>query len=361
MIGTQKVALVVDALAGIGGAEKVLMSAMELVPEAPIYTLIYNRKAFQGTPIAARQVITSFIEKLPGGSRHYRKYLPLLPRAIEQFDLSKFDLILSFSYAVAHGVRLQNGQKHLSYTFTPMRYAWRNFGLNGIQQATHPWTNLLLEPFRRWDSSAVAHVERFAAVSRWISDWVCRAYQRESTVIYPPVSLERFSPELERDEYFITINRLVSHKRVDLMVQAFNQLHLPLLVIGEGPERQKLERMAEPNVQFLGYLPDEALAKLLSRARAYICAGEEDFGISMIEAQAAGCPVIAYRKGGALETVLEGQTGLFFNEPCFESLVEAVVFFSKRTSQFNPIQIAASVQRFNDKRFLREFAVFKEG
>jgi glycosyltransferase involved in cell wall biosynthesis len=337
------------------------MSAMELVPEAPIYTLVYNQEAFLGTPIAARQVIPSFIEKLPGGRTHYKKYLPLLPRAIEQLDLSRFDLILSFSYAVAHGVRLQNGQKHLTYTFTPMRYAWRNFGINGIEQATYPWTHILFEPFRRWDAKAVTRVERFAAVSGWISDWVKKIYQRESAVIYPPVNVERFSPEKERDDYFITINRLVGHKRVDLMVQAFNRLHLPLLVIGEGPERQKLERMAGSNVQFLGYLPDGAVAKLLSRARAYICAGEEDFGISMIEAQAAGCPVIAYGKGGALETVLEGQTGLFFNEPCFESLVEEVECFSKRTSQFNPVQIAAGVQRFNKQRFLGEFAAFKEG
>jgi len=361
MIGTQKVALVVDALAGIGGAEKVLMSAMELVPEAPIYTLVYNRKAFLGTPIAARQVIPSYIEKLPGARLHYRKYLPLMPRAIERFDLSRFDLILSFSYAVAHGVRLQNGQKHLSYTFTPMRYAWRNFGINGSEQTANVWTQRLFELFRRWDSAVVTRVERFASVSRWISDWIREVYQRESTVIYPPVDIERFSPEMVRGDYFITINRLVAHKRIDLIVKAFNRLHLPLLVVGEGPERQKLEQMAEPNVRFLGYLPDEAVADLLSRARAYICAGEEDFGISLVEAQAAGCPVIAYRKGGALETVCEGQTGLFFNKPSFESLTETVEYFSRQANDFDPRQIAASVQRFNKLRFLQEFASFEMG
>ena len=358
MFVRQKVALVIDALPGIGGAEKVLMAAMGLFPDAPIYTLIYNRDAFTGTPIAARQVIPSFIDRLPQVYTQYRRYLPLMPGAIERFDLRGYDLILSFSYAVAHGIRVQAGQEHISYTFTPMRYAWCGMGLDGVEGSQDRITNWLLGTFRNWDSAAVDRVDRFAAVSGWIADCAMRAYQRESTVIYPPVEVERFSSQRERGDYFITVNRLVAHKRVDLMVDAFNLLQLPLLVVGDGPERSRLERRAEPNIRFLGFQSDQKIAELLGRARAYICAGKEDFGIAAVEAQAAGCPVIAYRMGGVMETVIEGQTGLFFDEAGFESLMDAVCRFEARVQGFHPAQIAASVLHFNKQRFLHEFAAF---
>jgi glycosyltransferase involved in cell wall biosynthesis len=354
----QKVAMVIDALPGIGGAEKVLMAVMELYPDAPIYTLVYNRAAFAGTPIAARRVIPSVIDRLPKAYKHYRKYLPLMPGAIERFDLGGYDLVLSLSYAVAHGIAVQTGQKHLSYTFTPMRYAWCNIGLDGVERPHHRFVNWLFGKFRKWDVSAVERVDRLAAVSGYIANCTRRAYRRESTVIYPPVEVERFSPQPERGDYYVTVSRLVAHKRVDLMVQAFNLLGLPLLVVGDGPERSRLERRAQPNVRFLGFQPDEKIAELLGRARSYISAGKEDFGIAAVEAQAAGCPVIAYRRGGALETVIEDQTGLFFDEPVLESLVDAVECFEGRRQIFEPAQIAASVQRFNRRRFLQEFAAF---
>jgi glycosyltransferase involved in cell wall biosynthesis len=353
-----KVALVIDALPAIGGAEKVLMAVMELFPEAPIYTLIYNRAAFAGTPIATRQVIPSFIDRLPRIYRQYRQYLPLMPGAIERFDLGGYDLVLSLSYAVAHGVRIQEGQKHLSYTFTPMRYAWCNIGLDGVEGPHHRVTSWLLAKFRKWDLAASGRVHQFAAVSRYIANCARRAYRRDSMVIYPPVEVERFSPQRERSDTYITVNRLVAHKRVDLMVDAFNRLRLPLLVVGEGPERSRLERRAGSNIRFLGFQPEKKVQELLGRARAYLCAGKEDFGIAAVEAQAAGCPVIAYCKGGALETVIEEQTGLFFDEPVVESLVDAVERFEARRQDFHPDQIAASVQYFNKQRFLNEFAAF---
>lgn len=354
----QKVALVIDALPAIGGAEKVLMAVMEIFPEAPIYTLLYNRAAFSGTPICARQVIPSFIDGIPGVYRQYRKYLPLMPGAIERFDFGSFDLVLSLSYAVAHGIRVQDGQQHLSYTFTPMRYAWCNIGLDGAERPHHRISSWLLGKFRKWDCAAVERVHHLAAVSRYIANCTRRAYRRESTIIYPPVDVELFSPQRERGDYFITVNRLVAHKRVDLMVDAFNLLRLPLLVIGEGPERQRLERRAGSNIRFLGFQPERKVQELLGRARAYVCAGKEDFGIASVEAQAAGCPVIAYCKGGALETVIEDQTGLFFDEPVVESLVDAVERFEERRQDFHPEQISASVQYFNKQRFLQEFAEF---
>jgi glycosyltransferase involved in cell wall biosynthesis len=353
-----KVALVIDALPGIGGTEKVLLNAMELFPEAPIYTLLYNRDAFVDTPLATRQIVTSFIDRLPGAYSQYRKYLPLMPRAIEGFDLRGYDLVLSFSYAVAHGVRIRAGQKHISYTLTPMRYAWGINGRNGAERPHDRILHRLLAEFRRWDLAAVAHVDHIAAISYWIANRIQCAYRQESTVIYPPVEVERFSPHPVRGDYYITVNRLVAHKRVDLMVKAFNRLRLPLLVVGEGPERSRLERLARSNIRFLGFQSDENVANLLGRARAYICAGQEDFGIAIVEAQAAGCPVIAYHMGGALETIVEGQTGLFFDEPNPESLADAVERFESQRQKFQSDQIAASVQSFNKGRFLQEFAAF---
>ncbi len=310
---TRRVALVIDALPAMGGAERVLMEAMQLFPEAPIYTLHYNRRAFVDQPIASRKVISSFIDRLPQAGTNYRRYLPLMPLAVRHFDLGNYDLILSFSYAVAHGVRTLRGQQHLSYTFTPMRYAWREIGVNGKEEPDGLLARWLFEPFRKWDRSVIKGVNKFATVSGWIADLVGCTYQRQAQVIYPPVDIERFSPNREHSDYFITISRLVPHKRLDLIIQAFNSLKLPLLVIGEGPERAYLEQIAGPNVHFLGYLSDQAVADVLACGSAFISAGEEDFGLATVEAQAAGIPVIAYRKGGALETVIEGETGVFFD------------------------------------------------
>ncbi len=352
------VALVVDALPALGGAERVLMTAMQLFPQAPIYTLIYNRDAFRGSPIAERRVITSYIDRLPLAHTQYRKYLPLMPNAIQRFDLSSYDLVISFNYAVAHGVVTRPGQRHLAYTYTPMRYAWRDYGLNGEQQPNARIQAFFLQPFRRWDVASVRHVAQFGAISNWIGGWVKKLYRREPTVIYPPVEVDRFSPCLIRENYYITVSRLVAHKRIDLMVGAFNQLNLPLIIVGDGPERGRLQRIARDNICFPGYRSDREIANLLNRARGYINASEEDFGISMVEAQAAGCPVIAYRKGGALETVQENRSGLFFNESEIDSLSDAVCRFETQYACLDPLQISHGVQKYSSKRFLREFAKF---
>jgi glycosyltransferase involved in cell wall biosynthesis len=186
-------------------------------------------------------------------------------------------------------------------------------------------------------------------------------YQRDSTVIYPPINVERFFPNKRRQKYFITVSRLVSHKRIDLLIGAFNQLKLPLVIVGEGPERDKLEQMAGPSIQFLGYLPDKELASLLANAQAFVCAGEEDFGIAAVEAQAAGCPVIAYGKGGVRETLTPGETGILFNEPTIESLAEAIRWFTINASSFDAHHISTCVQRFNKKRFQQEYSEFVTG
>lgn len=350
------IAFVIDALPGIGGAEKVLMAALELFPTAPVYTLLYNQENFEHTQIACHRVTTSFIQRLPFARTQYRKYLPLMPHAMGLFDLSAYETVVSFSYAIAHGVQICNGQTLHSYTFTPMRYAWRNIGLDGKPRHSSLLLDAIFRQFREWDLAAANRVHTFAAVSDWISDWIRRAYKRESCVIYPPVEIERFSPASEREGYFVTIARLVPHKRVDLLIDAFNCLGLPLIIIGDGPERRQLERRARGNIRFLGFQPDSVVEGLLSRARAYLCAGKEDFGIAMVEAQAAGCPLIAYGAGGALEIVIKDQTGLFFNESTPQSLIAAVERFDK-TRMF-PQDCVSNAKRFDKKRFHTEIESF---
>jgi glycosyltransferase involved in cell wall biosynthesis len=303
-------------------------------------------------------VIPSFVNSLPLSRDHYRSYLPLLPLAIRQFDLRRFDLVISFSYAVANGVRIWPGQRHISYTFTPMRYAWRNYKIGRGATPRQSLANWLFRAFRKWDSAAAAHVSQFAAVSLDIAGWIRRVYGRAAQVIYPPVDVERFQPYSPRDRSYITVSRLVAHKRIDLIVEAFARLKLPLTVVGDGPELAHLRRMAPPNITFTGYQPDYVVSHLLGRARGFVCAAEEDFGIAIVEAQAAGCPVIAYGKGGALETVIEGETGLFFQEQSANSVLDAVERFERSADQYNEQELIFHVQQFRRERFMQDFATF---
>ena len=283
----------------IGGGEKTLFAALEVFPQADIFTLIYNKQAFASTPIAHKKIITSYLDELPFAQSHHRLLLPLMPSAIERFDFCKYDMVVAFSYAVAHGVRVKNGTRHLSYMYTPMRYAWSDINLDGTHSRKNPLLNLAMQKFRKWDTSAAARVQEFAAISHSIAGRILSAYRREAQVIYPPVEVERFSANGRRGNYFVTLSRLVPHKRIDLMIEAFSRLKLPLKIIGNGPERKHLQKHAASNIEFLGYQSEEAVAKLLGNARGFVCAAEEDFGIAIVEAQAAGCPVIAYRAGGA--------------------------------------------------------------
>ena len=353
-----KVAFVVDALSVMAGGERVILRALELFPGAPVYTMAYNPTVFANTLLSQHPVIPSMINRLPMSHTHYRGYLPMMLYAVRKFDLSQFDLVISFSYAVAHGARVRSDQRHVSYTYTPLRYAWRNFML-GQRVSPDQWlVKWFFRFFRQWDARVVTQVDRFAAVSRDIAGWIQRVYQREAQVIYPPVDLERFQPQFHRDGYFMTISRLVPYKHIDLIVQAFSCLRLPLIIVGDGPELAHLRQIASPNITFAGYQPDPVVAHLLNRARGYVCAAEEDFGIAMVEAQAAGCPVIAYKKGGALETVIEGKTGLFYNEQSRDSLIEAIEQFECRAASFCISELVSNVQKFSKERFLNKFSAF---
>ncbi len=358
MKSESRIAFVIDALPSLGGGEKVLFTALEAFPNADLFTLVYNKPVFTHTPIANSNIRTSFIDRLPFARKHHRWFLPMMPYAIEQLNLRDYETIVSFSYAVAHGVQNFNGAHHVSYTYTPMRYAWLDLNLNGTRSRKNPILDKFMQAFRTWDKKAAARVHQFAAISQAISKRIADAYQREAVVIYPPVEVKRFKPDPRRGDYFITVTRLVAHKRVDILVQAFSQLKLPLLIIGDGPELPHLKAMSGSNIQFLGYQSDEKVAELLGKARGFVCATEEDFGIAIVEAQAAGCPVITYGRGGALETVIDGVTGIFFDEQKPESLVEALQRFEQVYSDFHVPDLVQHSLQFAKERFIGNFKEF---
>jgi glycosyltransferase involved in cell wall biosynthesis len=356
-----KVAFVQDALPFQGGAERVLEAAVEVFPDAPIFTLVYRKDAFHGTRIAEQAIYTSFIDRLPGARRHHRAYLPLMPFAVEQFDFRGYDIVISFSYAVAHGILPRPDQLHICYMHTPMRYSWQMYHSTladmGSQSRLTRWmAQLFLHSFRQWDFSAAARVDQFITVSSWMAGCIRRAYHRSAQVLYPPVNLERFKPLSPRDDYYITVSRLVAHKKVDLIIRAFNQLGLPLVVVGEGPEFGRLKRMAGPNVELTGRQSDLQLASLLGRAKGFIQANEEDFGIAMAEAQASGCPVIALNAGGAKDIIQPDLTGQFFSDQTPESLAAAVGQFDRKANRYDPNEIVKNAARFDHSIFLEGFA-----
>jgi len=271
-----KVALVHDALPFMAGAERVLEAALEVFPDAPVYTLVYNRRAFEGTPLAKRQVYTSFIDRLPWAHQAHRSFLPLYPLAIEQFDLHDYDLILSSSYAVAHGILTRPDQTHVCLMHTPLRYAWHQphtiFQAGGIKsQLLRMW----LHNFRQWDFAASQRVDRYVAVSHWVAGLIWHAYRRPAHVIYPPVDVDRFTSLTPKGDYYLVVSRLAYHKRVDLIVQAFSRLGLPLIVVGDGAERRRLSQLAAPNVKLLGWQSDEVVQELMGRAKALVHAAAE--------------------------------------------------------------------------------------
>jgi glycosyltransferase involved in cell wall biosynthesis len=315
-----KVALVHDWLTGRRGGEKVLEVLAEIFPEAPIYTLL-RFPGSQTEALEKRDIRTSFVQGLPFLRRHYRRYLPLFPLAVELFDLQGYDLVVSSSHCAAKGVIPRADALHVSYIHSPMRYAW-----NQYHAYFSPWklsflSRRLVPPvihyLRLWDQSSSARVDHFVANSGAVARRIGKYYRRPADVIHPPVDTGMFTPpdaEPER-EYDLIVSALVPYKRIDLAVEAYNRLGRPLKIVGEGPEYKRLRGPAGPNIQFLGPLPAEDIRDLYRGARAFILPGEEDFGIAVLEAQACGTPVVAYGRGGARETVLEGITGLFFDEP----------------------------------------------
>ncbi|MCX7721228.1 MAG: glycosyltransferase family 4 protein [Dictyoglomus thermophilum] len=360
-----KVAVVHDWIVNIGGAEKVLKAILEVFPDADVYTLVYLKNTVKKLGIEGK-VYSSFINGLPLAKEKYSYYLPLMPLAVEQFDLSKYDLVISSSHCVAKGVLTKSYQTHVCYCHTPMRYIWDLYfsylkdqklekGIKNI------FVRLVFHYLRMWDVLSANRVDYFIANSQNVADRIKKIYRRDSVVIYPPVDVELFSPSDKKEDYFIVLSRLVPYKKVDLVVEVFNDLKLPLLVIGDGEDMQKIKKMARENIKILGWQEDSVVREYLSKAQALIFASEEDFGIVPVEAQASGTPVIAYKRGGAKETVIEGETGIFFEEQNVESLKEAVLRFLREKDSFKKEKLIENAKRFSKERFKSEFKSYIEG
>lgn len=351
-------ALVHDYLIQNGGAEKVLDVMHGLWPDAPLYTLLFDSASLPA--FANRDVRTSFLARLPFSLRKYQWYLPLMPTATEAYDLSDYDVVLSSTSAFAKGVLTRENTLHICYCHTPTRYLWSDTHSYVEELRVPRLVKMMLPPLlsrlRLWDRQAADRVDVFIANSQTVRRRIQKYYGRDAAVIHPPVDTRRFSISTQPKTYFLTGGRLVAYKRYDLVIQAANRTKLPLKIFGAGPIEGDLRAMAGSSVEFLGRVSDEEQARLYAGARAFIHPQEEDFGITAVESMAAGVPVMAWKRGGATETVIEGQTGAFFEEQIWEELADLMIRW--RDADWNPYAIKAHAQTFSRERFERELRDF---
>jgi glycosyltransferase involved in cell wall biosynthesis len=363
-----KVAIVHDFLTYWGGAEQVLKSLHNIYPDAPIYTLLYDKKMDGYLPNA--RVRVSFLNKMPSFLRKRKKLLlPLMPTAAETFDLSGFDLVISSSSSFAKGIIVKPKTFHLSYCHTPTRFLWdwhRDYleenRVGGIKKL---FAVPVVHAMRIWDRSASDRVDCYVANSKNTARRIRKFYARESEVIYPPVDFAKFNgaeslPEVGKKDYYLIVSRLSPYKKIDIAVTAFNKLGLPLIIIGEGSDRRRLEKMAEKNITFLGFQEEKNLMAYYNKARALIFPGEDDFGITIVEAMSFGKPVLAYARGGALETVIPGKTGELFESEVPEILADGIRRLNRNMVSYNPAEIKAFAERFSRERFEKSFKEFAE-
>jgi len=352
-----KVALIHDWLTGTRGGEKVLEALCDLYPDAPIYTLVHIAGSVS-EKIESHRIITSQLQHAPLVKKYYRNYLPFFPSLIEKFDLQRYDLILSSSHCVAKGVIPSGEANHICYCHTPMRYIWSHYDdYFGDHRTGFPKRQILpiiSRRLRSWDVACSDRVDDFVANSRCVAERIQRFYGRDSTVIYPPVDVDFYSPaDEERQDFHLIVSALVPYKRIEVAIEAFNRRKSKLIIVGIGPEKDRLQKMASSNIEFAGHVDAERLRRLYRTAQGLIHPGEEDFGISMVEALACECPVLSYAAGGALEIVTHGETGLFFNELTPESLTETV---DKADGfSFNKTSMRTASLRFSHSHFKSEF------
>lgn len=345
-----------------GGAERVLEHLHDLFPRAPIYTSMFEPRVF---PPAYRtwDIRTSFLQRVPLSRSHHQLMLLLYPMAFESFDLSGYDLVLSLSSGFSHAVRARGQGRHVSYCLTPPRFLWSfesYVTLEGVGRLTRTALRYLVPLLRRWDAVASRRVHTFVAISQVIRERISRCYGRQAEVIYPAIDVGSFQTSDEVDDYYLTVSRLIPYKRIDLAIEACNRLKLPLKVVGAGRSEAQLRQLAGPTIEFVGKVDEAGLRRLYARCRALIFPAEEDLGLTPIEAQAAGRPVIAFGRGGTRETILDGETGVFFGEQTVDSLVEALQRFDHR--QFDPQRIRDHVRsRFDLAVFRQQFLGFLEG
>jgi len=352
-----KIALVCDWLTGMRGGERCLESVCEIYPDADIFTLVHFRKSVSEI-IESHKIHTSYIQRLPGDIKKFRRYLPLFPNAVERFDLSMYDCVLTFSHCVAKGVEIPPETPHICYCHTPMRYVWhmRNEYLSGFGCLKKTLAGCMLDYLGWWDKKSSSRVTQFIANSKNVQSRIKEAYNRDSTVIYPPVDCDRFSISDKDEGYYLIVSALVPYKRIDIAIEAFRNTKKKLLIVGNGPDLPRLMGMASTNITFIENAGDEQVVEYMSKCAALIFPGEEDFGIVPLEAQACGKPVIAFGKGGALETVIglnqsqseqSDATGIFFYEQSREALEAAILLFEQGREQIDPQKCRDNAIKFD--------------
>jgi glycosyltransferase involved in cell wall biosynthesis len=358
-------AIVADWLVTFAGSERVLKEIYSLYP-GDVFCLISNDETLRKLGVDPSKVTQSFISRLPFAQKLYRNYLAFFPLAIEQFDLSKYDVIISSSHAVAKGVITRHYQLHISYCHTPIRYAWDLYHQYlreaNLEKGLKAYiAKNILHHIRIWDYTTANRVDYFVANSNYTAARIKKIYGKDAIVIYPPVDVDKFTLREEKDNFFLTASRMVPYKMIPLIAEAFSRMpDKRLVIIGDGPDFEKVKKIAKgfKNIEVLGYQPFEVLRDYMQRAKAFIFAAEEDFGIIPVEAQACGTPVIAYGKGGAKETVIDGKTGIFFYDQKVDALVEAVNLFEKNQDKFDPKEIRKNAERFSPENFRKSFKDF---
>lgn len=362
-----KVAIVQEWLVTVGGSDKVVKAILDVFPDADIYTLVAKKDVCDELGIPWEKVHTSFIQKMPLGTKKHRAYLPLFPFAIEQFDLRGYDVVISSSHCVAKGVLTKADQLHICYCHSPIRYCWDMY--NEYLEESHldkgfkSWlVRLMLHPIRQFDAIAGSRVDYYISNSDYVGQRIRKTYRRKATTIHPNIDISNFELCNDKKEYYLASSRLVAYKKIDTIIEAFNQMpDKKLVVIGGGPNLEAYRKLAKDNVTVMGYQPFDVLKDKMQHAKAFVFAADEDFGMIPIEAQSCGTPVIAYGHGGSLETVNGGKTGLFFNEQTSEAIVEAVNRFEAMGSQpFAPADCRQWAEGFSEERFKREIKEFVE-
>jgi glycosyltransferase involved in cell wall biosynthesis len=347
-----KIAFVHDYLNQYGGAERVLQVLCSMFPDAPIHTTVYDPER-TGHVFDDRVIRTSFLQRIPGASRYHHLFPWLMPLAVEQFDFSEYDVVFSISSSFAKGIITKPGTRHICYCLTPIRYLWDD-SHKYLNESEYPALVKKLIPFflsylRVWDKEASIRPDEMIAISRFVAGRVKKYYSRASEIIYPPVNMEKFQISDTVEDYFLMVGRLVPYKKFDMVIRVFNKLNWPLKIAGTGPQLDALKRLAKPNVEFMGAVDDQELAGLYSHAKALIFPQEEDFGIVPLEAMASGRPVIAYAGGGALETIVDGMSGMFFSQQTEASLTDALRRF--QSVRFDPKACRMQAEKFSVRRF----------
>lgn len=363
MSDRRRTALVHDWLTGMRGGEKVLEAIASLYPDAPIFTLLHVPGSVSAA-LESHEIRTSFVQHLPGAARHYRQYLPLFPRAIERFDFTGYDLVISTSHCVAKSVIVPNRAPHLCYCHSPMRYAWDQFdayfGPAQVGRARSAAMRAVMTRMARWDARTADRVDAFVANSQYVAGRIGRYYNRVATVVYPPVDTEFYQPAPARrsDPFFLVVSALVPYKRLDVAIEAVRAVNGRLTIVGRGPEEARLRALAGPNVEFTGWLPDDEIRRRYQDCQAVLMPGVEDFGMVPVEAQACGTPVVALAEGGALESVIDGETGILVQDGTSGAFAAALRRVASMS--FDPAAARRNAERFSTPRFKQELQTIIE-